>query len=538
MRLFTAFLFFSTLSLKVLAQCSSGIPVGFTNPSFEGPTGSHITPEPWSNCGNTPDTQPGFWGVTQTPSDGNSYLGLVYGSPTWQEGASQLLVEPIVPGTNYAFNIDLSATDATGGGIDSTAHGVLEVWGANSTCTQTELLWSSTLITQVGWQTFQVSFTPSSTYEYLSFINNGQVNGYLLVDNISAVVDSIETLQTLSHVDSVTEDCSFIFTGWANPTYIDSVVVNGNFVGSPLTADFIDSTWNADIQFSQFGFQDLVAVAYYTDNQGNASVCTTKQVTFDIQPPVASFSATSGCSNLPIAFIDSSVAAGTGQITDWSWDFGDGNVSSQQNPTHLYGIPGIYDVELSVTSSDGCSADTIMELTALPVPDADFTFSEVCFGYSSNFHDFSLPFGGPLVHWDWDFGDGNHSNAEDPVHTYNTPDSFKVVLTVTDINGCLDTLSQWVEVFVCNTNSIDDPSEQVQVEFYPNPSTSIATLKTSKVMEQIMVFDNSGRLAIHISDISSSLEELNLSSIATGSYVARVLFENSTTSEFRISVMK
>lgn len=532
------FLVILIMSKALFAQCGSGNTILVNNPGFEGQPGTHIVPSPWNTCGITPDTQPGSWGVTQPSSEGDSYLGLVYGGPNWQEGVSQQLTQPILSGNNYTFNIDLSATNATGGGIDSSSHGILEVWGGNAICAKTELLWSSPLITHVGWETYLVSFIPSSTYEYIYFLNNGQQMGYILVDNISSVVDSIETMQILSHSDSVSEDCNFIFSGWADPTYIDSIVVSGNFSGASLTADFIDSTWSVNLQFIESGFQNLTVVAYYTDSQNNASVCTAEQVTVEIESPMASIDATSGCANLPISFVDESIAVGANQITDWIWDFGDGQISTLQSPIHQYELPGVYDVTLSVLSTDGCSADTFIELTVLPVPDADFIFSEVCLGYSTNFHDFSIPFGGPLLTWDWDFGDGNHSNAEDPVHIYSTADSFKVVLTVTDINGCMDTLSQWVDVFVCNANSIDSPSEQVQIEFYPNPSSAVATLKSSVAMNQVMLFDNSGKLIFHISGISSHHEELNFSSIAVGSYLARVLFENSTQSEFRVSVVK
>lgn len=41
-------------------------------------------------------------------------------------------------------------------------------------------------------------------------------------------------------------------------------------------------------------------------------------------------------------------------ITDWYWDFGDGMVSSEQNPTHAYGDTGLYTVTLVVTNTDGC----------------------------------------------------------------------------------------------------------------------------------------------------------------------------------------
>lgn len=68
-------------------------------------------------------------------------------------------------------------------------------------------------------------------------------------------------------------------------------------------------------------------------------------------PPEASFSAspTSGEAPLTVSFSDTS----TGDITSWSWDFGDGGSSTLQNPTHIYDSAGTYTAELTVTGPGG-----------------------------------------------------------------------------------------------------------------------------------------------------------------------------------------
>ena len=73
-------------------------------------------------------------------------------------------------------------------------------------------------------------------------------------------------------------------------------------------------------------------------------------------PPVAGFSATplSGNKPLQVAFTDSS----TGDITGWSWDFGDGSTSTEQNPSHTYSKPGRYTVSLTVTGLLGTNVYT------------------------------------------------------------------------------------------------------------------------------------------------------------------------------------
>lgn len=92
--------------------------------------------------------------------------------------------------------------------------------------------------------------------------------------------------------------------------------------------------------------------------------------------PVVSFSAsdTTGCFPLPVQFTDASTA-GAGTITSWQWDFGDGSVSTQQNPTHVYTASGNYSVTLRVTNSFGCiktfSRTQFVEITSGVT--ADFT---------------------------------------------------------------------------------------------------------------------------------------------------------------------
>ena len=78
------------------------------------------------------------------------------------------------------------------------------------------------------------------------------------------------------------------------------------------------------------------------------------------QVPVASFtsSATSGYVPLTVEFSDTS----SGPATSWSWDFGDGATSTQQNPVHVYTQPGTYSVSLTVTNESGSDVETLLDL--------------------------------------------------------------------------------------------------------------------------------------------------------------------------------
>lgn len=177
----------------IYGQCTYPSLLTVQNPSFEGQPQSHVTPSPWGNClqNQTPDTQPGSWGVTLPATNGSSYLGLVHeASSGWQEGASQLLSSPMQAGVVYAFDIDLANSSSTDGGL---VPGCIEaqIWGGNSACDQAQLLWSSGNVTPFDtWQTFHVSFTPLFNWSYINIVSHSlgcSADPYLLVDNMGPI---------------------------------------------------------------------------------------------------------------------------------------------------------------------------------------------------------------------------------------------------------------------------------------------------------------------------------------------------------------
>ncbi len=77
-------------------------------------------------------------------------------------------------------------------------------------------------------------------------------------------------------------------------------------------------------------------------------------------PPTASF--TYNTNDLTVTFTDASTDL-DGTITSWSWNFGDGNTSTTQNPSHTYATDGTYTVSLEVTDNDGATDFTSQDVT-------------------------------------------------------------------------------------------------------------------------------------------------------------------------------
>jgi PKD repeat protein len=164
-------------------------------------------------------------------------------------------------------------------------------------------------------------------------------------------------------------------------------------------------------------------------------------------PPTADFTFTT--TDLTADFTDASSDA-DGTIVGWDWDFGDGNTSTAQNPSHTYAAAGTYNVTLTVTDNDSATDSVTKPVTVTApnqAPTADFTFTTDCL--TANFTDASSDPDGTIVGWDWDFGDGNTSTSQNPSHTYAADGTYTVTLTVTDDDSATGTISKSVTVTDC-----------------------------------------------------------------------------------------
>lgn len=160
--------------------------------------------------------------------------------------------------------------------------------------------------------------------------------------------------------------------------------------------------------------------------------------------PIPNFNAsdTAGCFPLPVKFTDASLA-GSGTITSWQWDFGDGTVSTLQHPVHVYTASGNYSVTLKVTNSNGCvkilsRTQHIKITTGVTAAFVNNTPGSCRGPVDIQFtNNSSGP--GPLSYI-WHFGDGAISTASNPTHTYSADGSYTVSLITISPQGCRDTI--------------------------------------------------------------------------------------------------
>lgn len=163
--------------------------------------------------------------------------------------------------------------------------------------------------------------------------------------------------------------------------------------------------------------------------------------------PLANFTFDPACSGSLTQFYDESNTDLSSPVNQWSWDFDDNTSSNVQDPAHLYLNPGVYDVSLQVTATNGCSTDTIISVAVYQTPEADFAPDSVCQGVPFSFQDLSDAFGQQIVDWQWAFGDGNTDTVANPDYVYSDLGVYNVKLRVENGVQCADSITHPVEVF-------------------------------------------------------------------------------------------
>jgi gliding motility-associated-like protein len=231
-------------------------------------------------------------------------------------------------------------------------------------------------------------------------------------------------------------------------------------LGDQVQFNNLSTVSSGIIQLYAWDFGDNLGVsaqsdpAYLYGTEGNYNVTLT--VTTDhgcthdttkaldiYPPPIIDFTSdiNSGCAPLTVNFTDLTVLS-SGNISIWRWDFGDGNTSTQQNPTHAYDSAGTYTVTLQVTTNFGCTdifTFTNM-ITVYPNPIAAFTAQPNPTTEFDPIVYFTDQSWGATV-WDWNFGNGDSSDTQDPRIIYDTPGNYIVTLYVENQYGCTDTVS-------------------------------------------------------------------------------------------------
>ena len=202
--------------------------------------------------------------------------------------------------------------------------------------------------------------------------------------------------------------------------------------------------------------------------------------------PNPNFTADSVCINTPPTMYSDLSTITNGNITNWIWEFGDGNTSTGSEATNTYNSDGYFNTTLTLTSDEGCINSITKPIRVYEAPTANLTsdITQACSPSDIAFTDLSYSETSNIQSWFWDFGDGKTTTGQNPNMTFDLDEAdygselFDVELTVTNTFGCSSSIyvADYLEIFSTPTAaftfnpfmpSVSDP----EVEF-DNTSTN------------------------------------------------------------------
>lgn len=140
-------------------------------------------------------------------------------------------------------------------------------------------------------------------------------------------------------------------------------------------------------------------------------------------------------------------------VSEWSWEFGDGDISKEQNPSHKYTNSGTYTIKLSVViESNGNSYSATQEIRISTNPTVGFVADSTQVYYSTYSRVFidTSKLDNPASKFIWDFGDSSpqvSTDSSSTMYKYSEKGTYVVSLKVIDTEGCSDSISKTINIY-------------------------------------------------------------------------------------------
>ncbi len=238
----------------------------------------------------------------------------------------------------------------------------------------------------------------------------------------------------------------------ANYTYTTSGNTANFYNTSTGLGTLVSSSWD----FGDGNFTSTLSPTHTYTNPGTYNVCVTMQymnnniptsctycdsVTVGAPFPIlcnASFTSTN-LTGGQVSFTNT--ASASGPITNYLWNFGDGNTSTLANPTHTYNTNGAYTACLTISGGQNTPSGpfTCTYCDSIVVSNANAQNCYVTYSYlmSGNTLSFISTTTGPgtITSYNWDFGNGATSSLPNPTYTYPTSGIYTVCLTVGGVDS-------------------------------------------------------------------------------------------------------
>ncbi len=222
-----------------------------------------------------------------------------------------------------------------------------------------------------------------------------------------------------------------------------------------------DTTFTTNIfRFHSVERNYPVAIASAVPSDGGFDITSVEYLQQSVPASVA-FDSGSDC--LTVEFDNDSQFA-----VNFNWDFGDGSTSTEIHPTHTYEAEGSYTVSLTAQDLDGNESEFVVDVEVACPSEANFFPQDDCLAVTfNNFSDNGASY-------NWDFGDGNVSTEESPVHNYAEIGVYEVSLEVIGIVGDTSTVVNTVDVSCTTVADFDYSNECTTVSFENNSENAVA----------------------------------------------------------------
>jgi PKD repeat protein len=217
------------------------------------------------------------------------------------------------------------------------------------------------------------------------------------------------------------------------------------------------------------------------------------------------------CSSDEIVFNYPYTTANGRIIQTYSWDFGNGQLSSLQSDTAVYTSEGDYLINLTLTTVDGCVYPIENSISIFPTPVAAFSSLWDEPTNVVSFTNESTISSGTINLYTWDFGTST-SNLQNPDFTFPALGYYDVTLTATSDLGCTSSITQVV-------SAIDIVElENRSFHIFPNPANDLIQIESS-FHTQARITDVTGRILTENFIIQSNqVLSYNISELSTGFY--------------------
>lgn len=152
---------------------------------------------------------------------------------------------------------------------------------------------------------------------------------------------------------------------------------------------------------------------------------------------------TEGCTPLGVVISVTSPAAGSISSYLWTITAPNGTVQTATGSNYIaiLSAPGGYDVSLTINGNQNNTINDYITVYSNPTANFTNTDPEGCFPLCVDFTDVSVQGSGNIVEWNWDFGDGGTSQAQNPTYCYTQVGTFSPVFSVEDEHGCFADIS-------------------------------------------------------------------------------------------------